>query len=365
MLWFLGDLVRAIIVRWGRLVGAPTVRFEKKQIMMEVGELRVGWFWRFLTGMSGFFLPLPANTWGIVVHPDGNQECPSGGFYQAAPGLYQILYVDQHQHHEYTQRVSEVTTDGEKLTLSMLVHYRIANPLVARQIDCPVETLMANIETDLAQYIRTHAHNEIAESSDLRERGRIHQFFHERHLGRNLLSRAFRIDSVEIKDFTGDAEYYTMRREHSLQQRRAEIAAEQREREREIERINTSHDLELQRQKTESQAQIKKLEARILDDIKTREIELNHLRLKDERQYKLLVDLLAAMKEVIEHAAYTRGVDLKSIVDQLRETIMSVMPLITNEKAEERVEVESDLPPLSPAEQKIKNLTNTLRNLLK
>jgi hypothetical protein len=361
MLPIFGGLVRIIIEMRGRRFSAPDINFEENQVIQDGGYSQVGAFWYWLTGTSGFYLSLPANTWGVVTNPDGSQNCPPGGVYLVPPGSYKVQYIDQHERHEYTEPVSEVTTDGENLTLSVLIHYRVANPRVACQIDRPVETLMANIETDLAQYIRTHAHDEIAEGADARDRGRIRQFFFERHLGRNLLSRAFIINSVEIKDFTGDAEYFNMRRSRALQQHRDEIEAEELERQREIERINAEHALELNRLKTEAHAEI----AKILDDTKKREIELGRLRMKDERQYNLLVDLLAAMKEVIEHAAYARGADAKVIVEQLRETIMSVLPLITEEKVDERDKARRDLPPLTPAEQKIKNLTDTLRNLLK
>jgi len=361
-----GGLARFIIEIRGRRFSAPDIDFEENQVIQEGGDIEVGTFWYWLSGTSGFYLSLPANTWGVVTHPDGSQHSPPGGVCLVLPGSYKVHYIDQHERHEYTNRVSEVTTDGENLALSVLIHYRVANPRVVCQIDRPVETLMANIETDLAQYIRTHAHDEIAESADIRDRGRIHQFFFERHRGRHLLSRAFAINSVEIKEFTGDSEYFTMRRERSLQRRRDEIAAEQFERQRETERLNAEHTLELNRLKAEAQARIKALEARILDDTRKREIELEQIRMKDARRHELLVNTITTIRGVIEHAAYTRGgMEAKSIINQLLDTIMTDLPPIMEEKLEERTETGGSLPPLSPAEEKIKNLTDTLRNLLK
>ncbi|MDP1544843.1 MAG: hypothetical protein Q8L87_02390 [Anaerolineales bacterium] len=367
------DLVREEIRRKGRRSSAPDISFEEKQVIND-GEsiyLREGWSW--LTGVSAFYLSLPATSWGVVTHPDGSQHSPQGGLYEVPPGVYKLQYVDQHERHEYTDRVSEVTTDGEKLTLSMLLHYRVINPLVVCQIDRPVETLMANIETDLAQYIRTHAHNDIAESGDTREAGKIHQFFLDRHLKRNLLSRAFRINSVEIKDFTGDAEYFNMRRNQALQQRRDEIATEEFNRKREIERIHAEHNLEIDHLKAAAKAEMQALQGRILDETRTREIELERIRRKDERRHELLVGAITTIRQAIENAGYSHdSSEIKSIIDELLITIMTDAPIMDHKaKGQDQTgtakygEAKDTTPPLSTVEQKIKNLTNTLRNLLK
>lgn len=368
MLPFLRDLALEVIERRGRQFGAPDVQFEEKQVIQSGEDIYVPDDWMWLTGVSAFYLSLPSNVWGVVTYPNGSQHNLEGGLHVTPPGLYKLHYVDQHERHEYTDQVSEITTDGEKLTLSILVHYRVINPLIVFQIDRPVETLLANIQIDLAQYIRTHAHDDIAERATIADSGKIHQFFLDRHLKRNALARAFYISNVDLKDFTGDAEYFDMRRSRALQQRRDEIAAEELSRKREIERINADHNLELERQKAEARAKITALEARILDETRTREIELDRIRMKDERRQTLLVNAMTTIRLAMEQTSYTRSaVEIKSIIDELLVAIMSEAPILeqTGESKSDKHSEAVSAPPLSPSEEKIKSLTHTLRNLLK
>ncbi len=369
----LGDLHRERINRRGRRHGVPNIIFEDKQVSRDGGMILIGEGWSWLTGVSGFYLSLPANTWGVLTHSDGTQHAMVGGLCEIPPGLYKLQYVDQHGHHEYTNRVSEVTSDGEKLTLSLLIHYRVTNPLVVCQIDRPVETLMANIETDLAQYIRTHAHNEITENNDDREAGKIHRFFLARHLRRHLLNRAFTFDGIEIKEFSYDEEYFNIRRDRGLQQQKDENAAEELKRKREVERIHAEHNLEIERLTTEAKAEMQALQGRILDQTKAREIELERIRMKDKRRHELLVNAITTIRQAVEIAGYSRGsIEIKGIIDELLTTIMSDSPVVEQSakdrsRSREQLVGDKDVEslPLSPVEQKIKNLTNTLRNLLK
>lgn len=369
----LGDLDRERINRKGRRRGVPTIIFEGKQVSIDGGMvlIREGWSW--LTGVSGFYLSLPANTWGVLTHPNGTQQAIPGGLCELPPGLYKLQYIDQQGHHEYTNRISEVSSDGEKLTLSLLIHYRVTNPLAVCQIDRPVETLMANIETDLAQYIRIHAHNEIAENNNDREQGKIHRFFLARHQRRHLPSRAITIEGIEIKEFTYDEEYFNIRRDRALQQQKDENAAEELKRKREIERIHAEHNLEIERLTTSAKAEMQALQGRILDETRAREIELERIQMKDKRRHELLVNAITTIRQAVEIAGYSRGsIEIRGIIDELLTTIMSDSPII-EQSAEDRRPVKAQPvdnedfahPPLSPVEQKIKNLTNTLRNLLK
>ena len=363
------QVLRGIEIR-GRHFVASEIKFDKKQVT-KLGEdiyAPNNWAWWF-SGASGFYLSLPSNVWGIVTYPNGILHNLEGGLHEVDPGVYKLQYVDQHERHEYTDQVSEMTTDGEQLTLSILLHYRVINPLVVLQIDRPVETLMANIQADLAQYIRTHAHNDIAESSNAQDAGKIQQFFHERHMKRNSLSRAFHISNIELKDFTGDAEYLKLRRNRALKFNQDEIAAEELSRQREFERINSDHNLELERQRAAAQAEITALQGRILDATKSREIELERIRMKDERRQNLLINAMTTIRLAMEHTSYTRStVEIKGIIDELLVAIMSESPIVEKDE-ENKPPQDNQQPgtpaPLSPSEEKIKTLTNTLRNLLK
>jgi hypothetical protein len=289
---FLRQIILSRIEERGRAEGAPTVTFTEKEIFAEGDEMNIGrgWTqWYFL--ISGFYLALPHNAYGVVVHPNGRLENMQGGLHEAPAGLYRVFYVDKQERSAVSSPVSEITTDGEKLTLKIIVRYHVQDPVVALGITNPVDTMMEHIETDVAQYIRTHHHTEIADAADTRD-SRLLSFFTDRHTRRDPLAKAIEILGVELKEFMGDKEFVDMRRRERTESRQAELTRLEEEQQQEISRIkaqfkadsdrwSASLTAELNRQAAEQKAQIETLEARyrrekeeILRQVYEQEIEL-------------------------------------------------------------------------------------------
>ena len=121
----LRKMVLGRIEQAGRRLGAPTVTFSGRKISVPGEDIYVANSpSRSVTMTSGFYLPLPPNAFGVVIFPDGTSHNMDGGVHEVPPGLYKLQYVDKLEHLEFTSPISEMTTDGEKLTLKVILRYR-------------------------------------------------------------------------------------------------------------------------------------------------------------------------------------------------------------------------------------------------
>ena len=357
--------LRAIENR-GRALGTPPVKFENRKIIATGPELDVpnGLIY-FLTDASGFYLSLPPNTAAIIVHPDGSIDPKStGGLQEVRPGLYKIIYVDMHDRSDSTQPVSEIALDGEALTLRVLFRYRVVDPVLALVIERPVETLIEHLQTDLAQYIRTHNHNDIADRSNSQEAGKILQFFAQRHATRNRLSRAISIEGIELKEFTGDSEFVSMRRNTLTQQRQTQIEIDLLDRKNEIEKLKAEQKMEIDRLTAKATAETTKLRNEILRETQKQDILLENMRSQTQRRHELLVKAVDAVGQAVEHSSYSRNPsEIKTAINNLLDAIKENSPTIEQPEPPKVGGSASHTPPAS--NQKIENLTNTLLDLLK
>jgi hypothetical protein len=281
----------------GRQQGAPTVVFPDRKIASPGEDIYVAnGLLRFISLTSGFYLPLPPNAFGVVIFPDGTSHNMDGGVHEVPPGLYKLQYVDKHERLDFTSPISEMTTDGEKLILKVILRYRVIDPLVALQIDKPIETLIEHIEADVAQYIRTHDHTDIADSSENHTGSKLLSFFIQRHNRRLPLSKALSIIGIELKEFNGDNEYVQMRRKARIEERKNKIEREQAEDQQALgilkaqykadnEKSMALHTAELEKKEAEHKAEMEKKAVTHRSEIEKREAE--HKKEKDEILYQV------------------------------------------------------------------------------
>jgi hypothetical protein len=350
-------------------LGTPAIKFENRKIIAPGTDQEVAnGLMYFLTDASGFYLSLPPHTVGIIVHPDGSIEHKtSGGLQEVRPGLYKVLYVDIHDRSDSTQPVSEIALDGESLTLRVLFRYRVVDPILALGIERPVETLIDHLQTDLAQYIRTHNHNDIADRSNSQEAGKILQFFAQRHATRNRLSRAISIEGIELKEFTGDSEYVSMRRNTLTQQRQTQVEMDLLDRKNEIEKLKAEQKLEIERLTAKATAETTKLRNEILRETQKQDILIENMRSQTQRRHELMVKAVDAVGQAVEHSSYSRNPsEIKNAINNLLDAIKENSPTLEQEAAKGSAPATATAP-RTPASgnQKIEDLTNTLLNLLK
>lgn len=318
----------------GRIKGAPKINFLEKKISVEGEDMVVGQEWlQYWSLISGFYLNLPSDVFGVVIHPDGTSHNMKGGIHEAPSGLYKLQYVDGHERFDFSAPVSEMTTDGEKLTLRVILRYRVINPVLALSIARPVETFLEHIETDIAQYIRTHDHSDIADSADNLEDSKLFSFFSERHERRDPLSRAFSITGIELKDFKGDMEFVEMRRKARKDERQNKIEKDQAEYQQELNRLRAqykadneksiaAHTADLEKKAAEHRAEIEKREAEhkkekdeILQEVREREIKLDNKRKRLEMRGKDFSQIMDAFSKAFSSGLPVNPNAMKYITD--------------------------------------------------
>jgi hypothetical protein len=343
----------------GRQKGAPTVIFSERKIFAPGEDIYVANdFWYFISSASGFYLPLPPNAFGVVIFPDGTSRNLEGGIHDVPPGLYKLQYVDKHERLDFPSPISEMTTDGEKLTLKIVLRYRVVDPIISLRIDRPVETLIEHVEADVAQYIRTHDHTDIADGSENHmdsNDSKLVSFFIQRHNRRFPLSKAFMITGIELKNFTGDNDYVEMRRKESMDIRKNTFEKKQAEYQQDLgllkaqykaenEKSIAEHAADMDKKATEHKVEIEKMEARhekekdeILHEVHLREIDL-------EKKRKHL---------------QTRGAEFTQIVEAMSRYSSSGMPIspavmktLTDLFATYKEETDSEIQSTPLAEQK-------------
>jgi hypothetical protein len=187
--------------------------------------------------------------------------------------------------------------DGEKLTLTVMVRFRVIEPITTLRIDKPIETLIEHLQTDLSQYIRTHKHNDIADSPAANGTSKILSFFIQRHADRFPLSRAIAITGIELKEFTGDKEYINIRRNDLIQKQQDEIDKQQLDRKKDIEKLKAEYKVTIDTINAKAAADQDALRSEILLESSKREIMLDEMRQQSQRRHELVVKAVDAISQ--------------------------------------------------------------------
>jgi regulator of protease activity HflC (stomatin/prohibitin superfamily) len=302
----------------------------------------------------------------------------------APAGLYRIFYVDKQERSDVSGLVPEITTDGEKLTLKVILRYQVVDPVVALGIANPVDTMMTHIETDVAQYIRTHHHSEIADSA-VEQNSRLLSFFTDRHNRREPLAKAIKILGVELKEFMGDKDFVDMRRRELTNEKQTRLTRQEEEYQQEIERLKSqfkaesdrltaSLSAELNRQAAEQRAELETLEARykrekaeIMHQVYEQKIDLDERRQRLTMQYDKFAKAFDAISQAIAggHPINPSAFQIVlQLVEALTKEIRGGEPPVTSAGAAEDQAAAKAAPP-KPSDDNVSKLTQTLLDLLK
>ncbi len=364
----------------GRQLGSPTIKFDEKKIALPGEEIFVGTnFFRWLFNAYAFYLPLPPNAFGVVIFPDGTSQSMQGGLHQVPHGLYKLKYVDRLERFTTTAQVSEMSRDGEKITLKVLIRYRITDPITVLHIDHPVEALIEHVQTDVAQYIRTHDHNDIADTAEAGGESKILSFFVQRHRNRHPLSRAITITGVELKEFMGDKDYVEMRRANMIERTQSQIDKEKLERQKEMDKVQAAHKAEMDKLQAEHKMEISSLIARadaekealrskILHESQMRDIQIENMRRQSQQRHELIVKAVEAISQALEPSGYPRNnAEIKSVIAELLAAIKEDNPDTPPQGAHKEPPKNNhgSGEPRPNNNERIDDLTGTLLNLLK
>jgi hypothetical protein len=281
-----------------------------------------------------------------------------------------------------------MSTDGEKITLTVVLRYRVIDPVTALRIDRPVETLVEHVEADVAQYIRTHDHTDLADSSENQQDSKLLAFFVQRHNRRFPLSTAFIITGIELKDFSGDHEYVEMRRQASIDLKKTRIEKEQTVSQQELiqlkaqyqaaaEKSMAEHTAELKKKATEHKAEVEKIEANhqkerheILEQVKLRDIDLENKRTQLQRLSDKFGQVVDALSRQSVSGTQISPAVIKVMIELLNvyrdEIAVESQPQSTPKpQTSDTQDHNVRTPPVSTSGgDRVEKLTNTLLNLL-
>jgi hypothetical protein len=363
----------------GEDMGAPPpIDFDEKNIVAEGWDLSAGgnWFLRLLNA-SAFYLSLPPNAKAVVIYPNGSMREMEGGLHMVSPGLYHLKFVASLERFVVTAPIGELTRDGEKLSLQFLIRYQVIAPVAVLRIDDPITALIEYIQTDIAQYIRTRDHNEIADAPNENGESRMFAFFNERHKSRHPLSDAIAITGVELKEFTGDKEHVDLRRNELYKQKQDQIDRERLERQRSLELLqerisveHAKHKAELEKMISQAAAENQASSSQILRQSKVWDAQLEDFRTQSQRRYELLAKAMDAIGQALEPSGgYSRNnVEIKGVVDELLAAVKedsSSVNILQETSSDHGASVNTRADGAhASSDEKIGNLTNTLLNLL-
>lgn len=376
---FLREVILTSIAERGRAEGAPTVIFTDREISVEGDELKVGMKrYEWWLAISWFYHSLPHNAYGVVSHPNGRLENMPGGLHEAPAGLYRVFYVDKQERSAVSSPVSEITTDGEKLALKIIVRYQVDDPVVALAITNPVDTMMEHIETDVAQYIRTHKHTEIADSAIEQDSdSRLLSFFTERHSRREPLAKALKILGVELKEFMGDKEFVDMRRRVGMDERLIENGKKLEELQQELAKLKARHKADNEKLEAEHKAEKEKIEAHhekemqdILHDVNLRKIELDDKAKRMQRREEEFLRAIDAISSSFSSGYPTNPTVISTMTDLVAALKEEIVVGTKSGSAAGKENAASNNRPTKPqaaseSADKVEKLTQTLLDLLK
>ncbi len=245
-----------------------SAEFDEKTLVVDGGTITVrgGWLSQQLNA-TGFYLSLPEYLHAVLIHPDGSLHGLPGGLTVAPPGLYRLKYVAKQVRVLALPQVSNVTRDGAKLSLRVLIEYRVQDPSAVLSIENPITTLLEYVRSDLSDYIRSHDYDDLLESELRLKSIHLAAFVNQQHSKRRLLAKAIDITHLEVTETIGDASIIELRRSISMKQLSAQT--ELRSQNVELEKRVAQYEAEIRMMQAKHQAELEKVLA-ALDQEKAR-----------------------------------------------------------------------------------------------
>jgi hypothetical protein len=299
------DFGRQLLEAQGRRKSALRFPFPDNEVVSSSYLMMVSPLW------NGYFLNLHPSQFAVAIAPDGQLVNVRGGYNELSPGRYILHYIDRQNRVSVLPRTSEATLDGAQVSLELIITYRVADPLRAMEAQQPVDTLFAFIQSDLKEFIRTHKYDEIVGDKAGRavDHGLVSRYIRDQHLGRENLSKIFRIADIVVEGRTGDPKLTQIQEDFQVQQRQNVAQTELQKQNRELAEKVEAQQAEIKRIRANSQA----TEQEILQKMESQRIELDNERSQQELQQQRVMRALGAIEHALSNPAYPydpRGVEI-------------------------------------------------------
>jgi regulator of protease activity HflC (stomatin/prohibitin superfamily) len=358
---FMSDFRKNRFESRGRKRATPHFSFSSDQIMTPGTTIYVSPIW------NAYYVNLHPTHYAVASGPDGRVIHLRGGYNFPLPaGRYTLHYVDKQNRVFEMPRVSETTRDGAQVSLDLIITYRVIDPVRALGVQQPVGTLLAFINSDLKELIRSHKYDEIIGDNNERtiENGLVSRYIKDQHASRHQISKLFFIEDVVIDEKIGDPKLTEIRENFQVQQRQNVATSELSKQNQELAKKVASQDAEIKQIKAQSEAD----QQEITQKMKMQSLEFERARseLQAELQYRqeTMMQAMSAVGQALSASGYpldARAMEIiRDIIGEFRvgQTGPEAMP-----GAAQKSPASSKQPGTFNAE-KVSTLTDTLLNWL-
>ncbi len=312
---------------------------------------------------NALYITLHPTMYAVAIGPSGKAILLKGGFnFPLPPGRYSLHYVDKR---DRTNKVEtrQTTSDGAKVSLTLLITYRVCDPIRAFDVPDPVGILLAAIQSDLNEYIRSHAYDEIIGSIDgqVAESALIARYIKQRHNGRQPICRIFVISDVTILERAGDPDITGIRKDYQVQQKQKVAETQLSQQQQKLETLVASQEAQIRQIRAE--ADLKQQE--ILQKVKLKEVAIENARQQMRMKQEQWERAVEAISQTLSVPNYQRGQQemevLQALLAEMHRTVFEDVEAASQQPA--AAPPGPGKPTREPAN-KMDSLTSTLLGLL-
>jgi len=355
-----GSISKAWVEYWGRRRRAVPVEFPDGEIILRVGGFAVSPL------TEAVYLNLAANIYAVITTPEGESFNIKGGYNELRSGRYELQYIDKHDRAANLPPIAETTLDGAIVSFTVYIRYRVTNPLTLLEIDQPLLTLFAVIESDVKEYIRTHNHDEIIDVHTEVASNHLAHFISQEYNRHAMISKAIALIDIGVKDRHGDESLIDLRKTIQVQQKQNQTDSELLAQKQALERRVAEQDADIKQINADSQARLKDTLAAVQRKDIELENERRYYQLKQERSLKALETISQALSSSGYQRSQAEMTVIQNLVNALKEeeAAQAVSPAPVPARPEAGIKGTA-MTGVDRNAQTIDDLTNTLLNLVK
>ena len=294
---FMNGLGKDLLELQGR--NRPTERypFSDTEILSPGVALQVSPLW------NATYLNLHPTHYAVAIAPDGRVMNLKGGYnFPLIPGRYTLHHIDKQNRVLTMPRISETTRDGAQVSLDLIITYRVIDPVRALEVQKPVDTLMAFINSDLKEFIRSRNYDEIVGDNNSRtiDNELVSRHIKAQHASRHQMSRLFFIADVVVDEKIGDPKLTEIRENFQVQQRKDIANGELTKLNQELAKKNAAQEAEIRQIKAQSEADQQEIQQKM----KMQSLEFERARAELQYRQETMMQAMNAIGQALSASTY-------------------------------------------------------------
>lgn len=280
----------------GRGRPAPRYNFQESEIVSTAYPRTVSSLW------NATYVNLHPTHYAVAVGPDGKVTSLKGGINNLPPGRYNLHYIDKQSRVAHIPRTEEITCDGFRVALELVITYRVTDPGKALAVQNAVETLLGFIQSDIKEFIRSHKYDEIVGDPEGHKiaHDQVALYIKAQHTGRYPISKLFLIEDVVIKEKSGDSRVVELREKQQINQRQFATQTLMQKQNQELEQKLANQDAMIQKIKAQAEVDLQKMTR----EMQVQKIELDRARAGYQDQQENLRTALETLVRTISNQPY-------------------------------------------------------------